>query len=223
MFQNIDPEVKKNNETRLRRASLWMHRARHSLVDRHAKFIYYWLSFEAAYGKFFVESYTPYRSGKNELETFIRKITKGNEEEFRQLLQSRCLQSAHKIVNLSQTDKFFWEKPKNPNPEEWRKCFERDKKQVDQCDDITAVLIIIFNRLRTVRHQIFHGASSLYQGHGRTQVYHGAKILETFIPIFIEKLGKKMKQNPNVWGNVPYPRVGKPDEENLLPLWAKDN
>ena len=214
-------QIEKNNETRLRRARLWMLRAQaaikypaaKSLDDSAARFIFWWIAFEAAYS-------TKSNSGNDRMKNFIRKIISINEKKTNRMTKV-WKSTIRKLVILPPTHNEFWEQGKNRTYNEWERKF---KNENEKCETGTAdeVLPIVFERLRVVRHQIFHGANSRHRSYGGVQVKYGAKLLGAFVPHFIETIQESIDKNPEKnWGKVPFPRQGIRNQKDLKPVWVK--
>ena len=227
--------IAKNNEMRLSRAKAWMNRAQVSdksieeypmndtIDDSAVRFVFWWIAFEALFKQ---------NTGKDrdELRVFIREIKEqGNEESLQEILDNHE-EAAQDIIYLRQTHEDFWSN-KSPsykdaeseqevieNIQKWREVF--DKNMLDyKKGAILVKLQILFDRLRVVRNQIFHGANSRHESRGLTQTRRGAKILSGFVPHFLKVMEDCIEFD---WGDVPFPRVGekRDEQEDVLPVWA---
>ena len=69
------------------------------------------------------------------------------------------------------------------------------------------MLRIIFDRLYTLRNQIFHGGSTFSGGWGQAQVHDGCRIMASLVPVVLEIMQSDMDGNPDndTWesGRVP--------------------
>ena len=207
-----------DNKRRLERMKRWLDRAKLADKDSHLKgrdksavrFIFYWIAFEAAFE-------TQKRSdGKKLMERFIKTAVGKDEKKFDKLFQRKeVYQNSLVLLNLRGTHEWFWQKPKSlkvKTHREWRQLFDKEIKEFpkqNSCDR----LCVVFNRLRVVRHQIFHGASSIEMSMGKEQVDAGFKVLSIVIPAFREAI--EDSKGDTDWKPVPFPRVAK----NSPPLW----
>ena len=214
-------QIEKNNETRLRRARLWMLRAQaaikypaaKSLDDSAARFIFWWIAFEAAY-------FNKSNTGRDGMKSFIRKVISINEKKANKMTKV-WKSTIRKLVTLPPTHNEFWAQGKNRTYNEWERKFknENEKCETGAADE---VLPIVFERLRVVRHQIFHGANSRHKSYGGLQVKCGAKLLAAFVPYFIETIQESIdKDHKKSWGKVPFPRQGTRAQKDLKPVWVK--
>ena len=216
-----------DNEVRLQRVNLWLDRADLAKKDPHfekkdksaVRFVFYWIAFEAAF-----ETQMGNNS-KQLMERFIkdavgnaRKNRKG-QSKFDKLLdhkdKGKFYQSSIELLKLRGTHEWFWKKPKSPKVkthEAWKRLFDQEIKDFPG-QDSSEQLCVIFKRLKVVRNQIFHGASSMDMSKGKPQVEAGLRILSIVIPEFRRVI--KDNQEKIDWNPVPYPRVSKTSS----PLW----
>ena len=129
--------------------------------------------------------------------------------------------AAREIVKLRQTHYGFWNKGKYTDKNSWKDEFDKQVKKYEK-GNTKDKLDILFDRLRVVRHQIFHGANSRTTSWGITQVKYGVQLLSVFVPFFIEQLENYPKKD---LGEIPFPRVGdeRDEQDDLLPLWAQND
>ena len=207
VVERTEEQIKNDNDVRLRRAEAWRNRAEQ--VDKTGKgdsavrFVFWWIAFEALYKK--RTEQTP-----GEMYGFVCNIIKKGDRNFvgKTLYANR--KTGKEIVRLPQTHDGCWVnrlKDTEPNGEErraykdkkdWAKTFEREKYSNEPLKGLE----ILFNRLRVVRNQIFHGANSQNDSQGLIQTEKGAELLGVFVPYFI----KVVKENPEFdWGEVPFP------------------
>ena len=216
-------EIKENNATRLRRAKMWMYRAKSatkyppakSLDGPAVQFIFWWIAFEALYSK------EP--KNNTSMENFIKNATKADEVKISKKVNSCKRKGAiRKLVTLLPTHTGFWQQPdKKIEYDEWMKKFEEENKKCEYGKP-NEILMIVFKRLRVVRNQIFHGANSRHRSYGISQVEHGVELLIAFVPCFIEIVKTSADQNPpRDWGKVPFPRQGVRNQKDLKPVWVK--
>ena len=213
-------QIAEHNETRLRRAQLWLSRAKSAtkyspakiLDDSSVRFIFYWIAFEAAYS---IRS----NSGSHRMNRVIRRIINEDQKQANKLVK-KLRSTIRELVNLPPTHYEFWEHVENQTYNQWKKKF---KNENEKCETGTAeeVLPIVFERLRVVRHQIFHGANSRHKSYGGLQVKCGQELLAEFVPHFIETIQKSIDRDPKEdWGKVPFPRQGVRNQKDLKPIWA---
>ena len=236
-------QIKSDNETRLRRAKAWaacataLHETESAKkpgqmspqntafveVDDYAvRFVFWWIAFEALYAR-------RKDSGIHQTKTFIKNMINCDVLQLDSILDVNA-DFAYEIVKLRQTHDGFWinrkyknktneEKYTYPSYKSWENGFYKQVKKYEK-GDTKDKLNILFDRLHVIRNQIFHGANSRATSWGITQVKDGVQLLSAFVPFFIEQLEKY----PNInWGEIPFPRVGKENnqQDDLLPIWEE--
>ena len=201
---------------RLRRAISWVERAERDGSDFDAAFVFYWISFNAAYAEDRPEGYE-----KTEAEARNRflglAIEMDSGRRIHPVVWQRLAGPIRSLINNRYVFQPFW-KHHNlvPGHEDWEGLFERSKEIAANAlerRDTLAVLRIVFDRLYVLRNQILHGGSTWNGSVNRGQVQAGALIMAFLIPLFIDL----MMENPSVdWGSPHYPPVVReePEEPN---------
>ena len=213
-----------DNKRRLDRMKRWLDRAKLADKDPYLKkrdkgamrFVFYWIAFEAAFGTQEKKS-GERKSDKQLMERFIKKAFGKDKPKFNQLLDRKeeVYRNSVKLLKLRVTHEGFWKKPSSMTTHgEWKNLFDKEIKEFPDQNSFDQ-LCVIFSRLRVVRNQIFHGASSVENSKGISQVETGLKILSAVIPAFKEVMEGNKKNTD--WKPVPYPRVDKHDH----PTWEE--
>ena len=75
--------------------------------------------------------------------------------------------------------------------------------------DTFNILTRVFDRLYTLRNQIFHGGATWPAGFGRAQIRDGSRIMASLVPAVLAIMRADIERDPDtaVWGTVAYPRV----------------
>ena len=206
-----------NNTQRLRRVKAWINLAGVTpsapgetmgddhVIDDAVRFVFYWVAFEAAYG--IAKKCNLGRSKDGVMKEFINRAVKIDEPAFKNLLDQHEA-DVNKILNLRAIYPDFWKRDANGKPPKgWKQRLTQEYEEFLKNDDTANKLLIVFERLKVARNQIFHGASSRRKSFGTAQVEHGLKILSAIIPKFGEVMEKNMTgSSPCDWKQVPYPR-----------------
>ncbi len=233
MDERIMEQIRKDNETRLRRAGAWIEKAEKAefATDDTSRFIFYWIAFNAQYSRDDNEV-SEWCMRNKFLETIFSK-----DKDFSLVDIINDNQDALKrIFELPQTYWYFWKEPepeeKIENIEQWKKHFEKPStlpfiypsKKGFNLSQIEFTLRLIFERLSVVRNQIFHGSHSGNEhSHGYTQVEKGAELLSKFVPCFFHIMDISIGKNPDEnWGAVRYRPQGTPDDVDCPPPWLVD-
>ena len=202
---------RQHNEDRMRRAKSWHERSEEATSDGE-RFIFLWIAFNAAYGSDASDSVgLTQRRQFTEFLARVRERDAGNEIEgiiwdtfpgpIRILLENRYVFAP------------FWKWVQGEaEGDDWQERFERETASVRRKlsrRDVHGVLRIVFDRLYTLRNQIFHGGATFSEGWGQTQVHDGSRIMASLVPAVLAIMRADIDRNPDtaVWGAVAYPRI----------------
>lgn len=75
--------------------------------------------------------------------------------------------------------------------------------------DTFNILTRVFDRLYTLRNQIFHGGATWPAGFGRAQIRDGSRIMASLVPAILDIMQADIDANPasELWGRVAYPCI----------------
>ena len=205
----------------MRRSHAWLERSRQAGTEEIDRFIFLWVAFNAAYGnetalRDFVE-----RAGEDErgsesfrFRTFLRNIV---EKDGNRILERIVWDEFSGPIRVLLANPYvfrpFWPSVWNPERDgDWRQSFEGSKKVAGSAlarRDIFTVLSVVFDRLYTLRNQIFHGGATWPAGFGRTQIRDGSRIMASLVPAILDIMQEDIDRNPDseLWGKVAYPRI----------------
>ena len=207
--QHSDAEWYRNGEEpalRIHRAISWVERAEQETDDRDAKFIFYWIAFNAAYAQ-----HIKGMGDKNCFKDFIDRIVDlDSNGRIYQSIWNIHLESIRSLLNNLFVFQPFWhfynlvdgyddyEHRFRDENREAREALRRDIK------DAKTVLSRLFERLYTIRNQLIHGGSTWNSSISQNQVRLGAGIMKDIVPIFIYLMIDSREEN---WGPPHYPRI----------------
>tara|TARA_R110000868_G_scaffold405577_1_gene685082 strand:+ start:1423 stop:2076 length:654 start_codon:yes stop_codon:yes gene_type:complete len=192
---------------RVHRCLSWLERAEMADGDNDAKFIFLWISFNAAYAKEMPLDGS--FSEKSTTESFFRAITGlDNDHRIYDAIWDRFPQSIRMFINNPYVFYPFWRYQNQlPGSENWSDEFERAKRRFNRAlsdRDTRVVLSMLFERLYVLRNQLVHGGATWQSSINRDQVRDGASILACLAPLFADI----MMENADVdWGPPYYPVV----------------
>ena len=197
---------------RVYRSLSWL-KAASSCNNEDMRFILVWIAFNAAYGK---------DSMQTDFENYERK---GDRAGFKDFISVLCILDDKKLIYNLVWYEFsnsirhllnnrycfmpFWSFYNgNQANEDWEIKFNKAIKKVNETlvsQDTETLLSILFDRLYTLRNQLFHGGSTFSSSANRAQVRDGIVILDKMVPLFLTL----MQQHPNegIWGKPYYPFV----------------
>lgn len=204
---------------RVYRAISWAKHAQQIIGDVDARFIFFWIGFNALYSR----DLKAVAVGQNNTTT-LREIKKYLGDLMplnRDLIHSIFWKGAVFNAGLSLMEdeylyKPFWDSQSTRSENsEWRTDWDNERTEF-----IEAVILnemqkrkipeiltkTIFSRLCVLRNQVMHGSATRRSRYNRKALGHGVKVLEKTLPIFIELMIKKPSKK---WGTPYYPPDGK--------------
>ncbi len=209
---------------RIHRAISWVERAEKETDDLDARFIFYWIAFNAAYAQrkkkhANVKSWELYCIDKYfdnvlRMDVYNRiSDTVGNirSNSIMNIIENRFIFREWWNFHKGAYDRGMddWER----SPE--KKNFISEMKKVKNASNnpygAKDALKVLFNRLYIMRNQLIHGGSSWDSCLSRDQTKYGVSIMNSLIPLFICVM---MNDRNQYWGSLDYPRI-KPEQLGL--------
>ena len=237
-FDELNAEWERIQETlpgrlwlRMRRALSWLDRAeREREQDHNAAFIFYWIAFNAAYGK--AVSRDPTSTARDQFAGYFRTILSLDAHN---TVYDAIWETYSGPIRLLLENRYvyhpFWEHHAGRGYDNWKYTFEQSGRQVNKAlagRDTHFILSTLFDRLYVLRNQLMHGGAtwrgpvgerpsglprSSQPSHDdatwrniapRVQIPDGARIMADLVPIFVGL----MMSHPDVdWGPMEYPVV----------------
>ena len=205
---------RQHNEDRLRRADSWYRRSEEATSDAE-KFIFLWISFNAAYGV--GVTYLDSDERPEEIQAFKDFLQKIVDRDDGQALANILWKGFSEPVRILFDNHYvfhaFWQAVSgSPKGDDWEGKFDRSRRRLFRAmqeQDVHSALVEVFLRLYTLRNQLFHGGASFSGGWGRDQVRDGARIMEALVPLILGIMRADIDANPetDVWGLIAYPRI----------------
>ncbi len=195
-----------NLSLRVHRAISWIKAAEQSKDNIDAKFLFYWIAFNAAYAKPISgrEAVAESKLFRQFFKAMVRLDKFGD-------IDKALWQKFSGPIRLLLDNKYvfapFWDYHAGRGNKDWQKKFNTSNKQAFkalQKQDSAALLGNLFGRIYVLRNQIVHGGATYGSFVNRDQLRDCANILSTLVPIFINL----MMDNPNEdWDRPSYPVV----------------
>jgi len=192
---------------RVHRAISWLNCAEQADENPDARFIFYWIAFNAAYAEQRGEG-VPLGT-RSVFDEYFEKIIRLDEQHLiYNAIWSKCSNSIKQLLDNKYVFDPFWSHFNGaPGYQDWEERFLKSKKRVQralQNRDTKAILSTLFDRMYVLRNQLVHGGATWASSVNREQVKGGANIMAFLVPIFIDL----MMDNPDVnWGEPYYPVV----------------
>lgn len=191
---------------RLHRALSWFNKAEVSQKDPDIQFITLWISFNAIYAKEFETERPADRSSFNQFISEVCRLDKNRQ--VYHLVWQKFSQSIRVMLGNCYVFQPFWDyKNGKISNTAWQDDFEKANKKALTAlavQDTYDILLVVFERLYTLRNQIVHGGATYNSQVNRSQVKDGCNILLALIPAIIQIV----LDNPDHdWGKPFYPVV----------------
>ena len=192
---------------RVHRALSWLKRAEEA-SDDDARFIFLWISFNAAYAQEIDESQ---RIGEQEaFKQFLEKICDlDKEKRFDKLVWQEFSGSLRAMLDNQYLLQAFWDHQRGKlSEEQWQEQLRKEKKIAQfalSCSNTATLLGVVFSRLYTLRNQLIHGGATWNSQVNRQQLKDCVSLLHKFVPLLIETM---MDNSNTLWGEACYPVVG---------------
>ncbi|ATZ66799.1 HEPN domain-containing protein [Acinetobacter haemolyticus] len=191
---------------RIHRALSWLQKAEQSDDDLDSRFIFLWISFNAAYAKDLGSSMRSADKG-----SFVEFINRICHFDHQQNIYSSVWNTFAGSIRILLDNKFtfqdFWNFHNGLISERsWEESFAQHKKKALHAltDKNTAELLVcLFNQLYTVRNQIIHGGATYNSSVNRHQVKDACNILMILIPEMLMIM--LLHPNEKSWGKPFYP------------------
>ena len=202
---------RRHNEDRMRRARSWLDRSEQATSEGE-QFIFLWIAFNAAYGSDASDSEN--LTQRRQFSDFLGKVLErdaGNE------IESIIWDAFPGPIRILLENEYvfapFWKWVQGePEGDDWHERFERETASVRRKlseRDVHGILRIVFDRLYTLRNQMFHGGATFSEGWGQSQVHDGSRIMASLVPTVLEIMQLDIDSDPGAasWGAVAYPRI----------------
>ena len=192
---------------RMRRAISWLERAEREKDDPDAAFIFYWISFNAAYAADidFAES----ESERSRFNKYFQKVIPLDKD---RLIYNAVWDRFTGPIRLLMDNQFvfdpFWKYQNQIRGfADWKQKFESSQSRIHGAlarQDTGMILDTLFDRLYVLRNQLVHGGATWNSSVNRRQVRDGARIMAFMVPVFINLM---LEHREVDWGPPYYPVV----------------
>ncbi len=204
--KRIENTLPENLGLRMRRATSWIGRAEKA-SDADARFIFYWIAFNAIYGS--DTSDQPDTEEAKFREYFGRVLNLDPDRRIYYGFMQKFSGSIDGFIGNRYVFKPFWSHYNGrPGYGNWRARFDSSYRDFGEAmkggGDAKVILSTLFDRLYVLRNQLVHGGATWDGSKNRCQVEDGAHIMAFLVPLFVSL----MMTNPQVeWGPSHYPVV----------------
>ena len=191
---------------RIHRALSWLDRAERC-DDEDGRFIFLWVSFNAAYANDLCE--LGRLAETKVFNHFLRRLVELDEEDaLYNLVWSEFISSIRLLLDNEYVFAPFWDFQRGKlSEEQWKSSFDNAKQGANMAlskHDTVKVLSIVFSRLYILRNQLVHGAATWNSSVNRDQLRDCTNFLGKVVPQVIKIL---LDHPDEVWGDAMYPVV----------------
>ena len=196
-----------NLALRVHRAISWLGRAEREDDDLDARFIFYWIAFNAAYAE---DTQSTNEWGERAcFEVYFEKIVRlDGDNRLYGLIWNRFAGPIRLLLNNRYVFAPFWSSRHGEKSiRDWEAAFAGSRRRVDRAlaeTDTVVILSILFDRLYVLRNQLIHGGATWNSSVNRDQVRDGAEIMSLLVPVFIDLM---MGHSTVEWDEPYYPVV----------------
>lgn len=193
---------------RIHRAISWVKKAKVLPEDDiDLKFISLWIAFNCAYGKeISTDGYFGEKVGFRDFLTVISALDE--EKVLDKILWKRFSQSIKALLENKYTFQPYWNYYNGDDrAADWELTFKSYNSKALKAlmtQNTAMVLNIVFDRLYTIRNQLFHGGATCNSKANRMQLHDGCEILSELMPAVLDIM---LKHHDRDWGRAFYPYV----------------
>lgn len=193
---------------RIHRAISWVKKARAlPEEDIDLKFIALWIAFNCAYGKeISTDGYFGEKVGFRDFLTVICDLDE--EKTLDKILWKRFSQSIKALLENKYTYQPYWNYYNSGDRDaDWELTFKSYNSKALKAlmtQNTAMVLNIVFDRLYTIRNQLFHSGATCNSKANRMQLHDGCEILSELMPSVLDIM---LKHHDRDWGRAFYPYV----------------
>ncbi|RLL37294.1 hypothetical protein D9K79_08750 [Acinetobacter cumulans] len=189
MLEEIFKDKKAENSDqfnlRIHRGLSWLKKAQQLDQELDLQFIALWVSFNAIYAQDLLIS-----QDKQSLRQFLHLICqKDQEDKIYNILWEKYSQPIRVLLDNQYIYQGFWDyQNEKISLEACKTGLTAEKQKVLHAlghKDSVDILMVLFNRLYTLRNQIVHGGATYNSSVNRSQLKDACRILEVLLPVFI--------------------------------------
>lgn len=208
LYENKNQAMPDNVRLRVYRCLGWMQKAQLSGDDLDIRFISLWIAFNAAYAKDMVVAVSS--GDRSGFRDFISLINRKANEELKCLVWNKYPNSIRMLMDNQYVFQPFWQFKNGLLTEDvWLLKFKESRQAAHKYlsnQDLESVLAIVFDRLYTLRNQIFHGGSTYGSSANRSQLKDACNLLEDCLTLFVSVI-INCSDAASEWGEPFYPYV----------------
>lgn len=175
------------HQRRIERCESWIEKAKQNKGDKDVSFIFWWIAFSSLYD-FEAEDFSKKKQYKVQKIFFEKIVELDTEDRIYETVVLRFDGFIKSLIGNKYVFNPFWKHRNNhPNHEDWDKSFANSKRifrLASRDKDVPVILEHVFNRLYTLRNQIFHGGATHGSRRNRDSIEGGWDVMSHLVPVF---------------------------------------
>lgn len=194
---------------RIHRSLSWLGKAQERLAadDRDMAFQSLWIAFNAAYARE-IDGRTM-STDRSDFQAFLNYVCMLDaEKRVSALIWKEFSGLIRSLLNNRYVFQSFWDFHNGKISEiAWLEEFEKSRKKANMSlamQDTSSVLLVLFDRLYTLRNQMIHGGATYGSSANRYQLKDACRILEALQPVILMIMQENADKD---WGRPYYPFV----------------
>jgi len=203
---DLPPAIPENFRVRCHRAISWLKRAEQETNDPDARFIFLWISFNAAYAWEFGHE----QSERDLLRRFFERVLAlDTEKQLHAVLFKNFTGCVRMLIDNPYLFEPFWRALRDHDSSgRWEESFKSATRAatVAVMSGETAVVAgIVIDRLYVLRNQLVHGGATHASRVNRQQVKDSVALMTQLVPLVIALM---LKSDGEDFGGIAYPVIG---------------
>lgn len=192
---------------RIHRALSWLNRAEHNAGDPDSEFVFHWIAFNAAYGRFIDSGLAKTQNERDRYELFVKMLVNTDRRQrIASLLFDQYSDSITQLIGNRYVLFDYWNSRLFPEAAiDWEHVLNKEVNMASgwaKKRNSRPYLMIVLSRLHILRNQIIHGAATWNSDTNRQQVQDAAAFMRHFLPLIIDIMMDDPEQD---WGDPLYP------------------
>ncbi|ATO18643.1 hypothetical protein BS636_02680 [Acinetobacter sp. LoGeW2-3] len=185
IYKSKKPQHSDYFNLRVQRGISWFKKALELDDELEFKFISLWISFNSIYAQ-----ETESRQDQHSLHQFLETLCqKDMEQKLQHIVWEKYSQPISALLNSPYTDQGFWDyRHQKVSLESCRETLAQQKQKIQkavQDHNLSEMLLVIFNRLSSLHHQITQGGTTYHSSFNMKQLQNSCRVLAGLLPTFI--------------------------------------
>ena len=194
--------------TQQHRAESWLRAAKQYQQDPDIHYITLWISLCACANM--PESQQSRFGERVGFQQYVAKLVRYDEGELARIVWEAYPNTIRGLLDNPYVWDSFWRAQREQEP--WEESFARERKRASRYfkeRNIEALLVMVFDRLATLRNQMLFGGATYESRVNRVQVYDAAELLGELVPAVLAIMKRCPEED---WGTVYYPVMNHAEE-----------